>query len=559
MRAFSSEVHRPFILAGHAVKMTDTYTERVTQRMNTSYRHREGAAVSLTIALISVLVALMTAPQAIMARVGADPVRPMEAPVSLTDGFSDLGTPSDGDEEDDEDDDPDISEYDQMPPNRIWREAIGLEAIQDEYAGDGVTVAVIDTGVSRTPDLDDAIMARVDLTPDRDGMDRYGHGTHMIGIIAGDGAASDGDWRGVAPSADIVSIKVAGWDGASDVSAVMAALEWAVAYRDRYGIRVLNLSYGTDGTQPYGSDPLDRAVERAWEAGILVVTSAGNRGPMASTISKPADDPHVLTVGASHVNGTPDTGDDVVAAFSSRGPTADAVDKPDLVAPGITIVASRAAGSTIDTFRPEGRVDDAYFKGTGTSQAAAVVSGIAALLFEADPSLTPSQVKTVLMDTARPLPGQAGAGAGQVDAHAAIDAVRAGSVPRVTGPGPVPSSGAGSIDASRGTHKVFADVDADGLAEQVSGELDALGQPFDATLWTSKPWVPSTWTASAWASVSCVAEGWTEAECGSATWGGMSWDAQWWGHRTWSEAGWDQKSWTQKSWTQKSWTAGHWN
>ena len=133
MRAFSSEVHRPFILARHAVKMTDTYTERVTQRMNTSYRHRASAAVSLTIALIGVLVALMTAPRAIMARVGADPVRPMEAPVSLTDGFSDLGTPSDGDEEDDEDDDPDISEYDQMPPNRIWREAIGLEAIQDEY------------------------------------------------------------------------------------------------------------------------------------------------------------------------------------------------------------------------------------------------------------------------------------------------------------------------------------------------------------------------------------------------------------------------------------------
>lgn len=462
-------------------------------------------------------------------------------------------------DDDGDDDGPGIAEYDILPPNTVWRRSIGLDAIGDRYDGEGVTVAVIDTGVSRVTDLDGRVRARVDLTPDRDGYDRYGHGTHMMGLVAGNGAGSGGRWSGVAPGADIVSVKVAGWDGATDVSVIIAAIQWVVSHRDEYGIRVLNLSFGTDSSQAYQLDPLDRAVERAWEAGILVVMSAGNRGP-DGTISKPSDDPHVLTVGASDVRGTPGVTDDRVAPFSSRGPTADGVPKPDLVAPGITLVATRAAGSTIDTFRSEARIEAGYFKGTGTSQAAAIVSGVAALLFQADPSLTPDAAKAALTGTTRGLHGHSGAGAGQIDAAAAIASVErttgsSGAAGRVFPPG----TGLGSIDASRGSHRVFTDQDGDGRPEQLAGEVDALGDPFQGGTWAATPWTAETWASTRWASVMCVGAGWSAPSCGPDTWLGMAWDARWWGSRTWSEAGWDQKSWTNKSWTQKSWTTGHWN
>ena len=124
-------------------------------------------------------------------------------------------------------------------------------------------------------------------------------------MIAGDGSASGGKWRGVAPGANLVSVKVAGADGATDVSVVIAAIQWVVSHREQYGIRVLNLSFGTDSIQPYAVDPLDAAVERAWFAGITVVVSAGNRGPGPGTIAKPGDDPYVITVGAADVKQTP--------------------------------------------------------------------------------------------------------------------------------------------------------------------------------------------------------------------------------------------------------------
>jgi serine protease AprX len=307
---------------------------------------------------------------------------------------------------DDDDDDDDDSEDAGGRASTAWRGAIGLPAVPGRYDGEGVAVAVLDTGVSPAADLRDAVELRIDFTPGHDGIDRFGHGTHMAGIIAGSGGSSRGSWRGVAPDADLISVKVAGPDGATDVSVVLAALQWVVANRGRLGIRVLNLAFGTDATSSYLVDPLDYAVERAWRAGILVVAAAGNRGPDGGSISKPGDDPFVLTVGAADVRGTADRRDDVVAPFSSLGPTVDGVPKPDLVAPGVSIVSVRAPGSWADLDRPESRVGRAYMKGTGTSQATAVVCGIAALLFDADPSLTPDEAKAALVGTSRGLGGQ---------------------------------------------------------------------------------------------------------------------------------------------------------
>src|SRR4051794_1859183 len=299
--------------------------------------------------------------------------------------------------------------FDALPAEGVWQSAIGLDAVPNKYQGDDVTVASIDTGVTETPNLAGRIRARVDLTADRDGIDHFGHGTHMAGLIAGDGETSDGAFDGAAPETSLVSVKVAGWDGATDVSTVIAALQWVVSNAARLDIRVVNLSWGTDASRGYGVDPLDRAVERAWQAGLVVVVSAGNAGPGPGTVSKPADDPYVVTVGAADTNGTAAGADDTLAPFSSRGPTADGVAKPDLVAPGVSLPSDRAPGSTIDTLRPAARVGDAHFKGSGTSQAAAVAAGVAARMLEATPALTNDEVKGVLLATADPRVGGPGA------------------------------------------------------------------------------------------------------------------------------------------------------
>lgn len=282
-----------------------------------------------------------------------------------------------------------------------WAAAIHLDAVPHGYEGDDVTVASIDTGVVPGESLGSRLLARVDLTSERDGFDRLGHGTHIAGLIAGDGD----DHAAAAPEANLVSVKVAGWDGATDVTTVIAALQWVVANRARYGIRVVNLAWGTDGVQPWDVDPLDAAVERAWRAGLVVVVSAGNSGPGEGTVAKPGDDPFVITVGAADTAGTADTADDAVAAFSSRGQVAGGTAKPDVVAPGVSLVSARAPGSTIDTFAPEARVGEELFRGTGSSQAAAIVSGVVARMLEAEPRLTPDQVKAALIAYQRTLPG----------------------------------------------------------------------------------------------------------------------------------------------------------
>ena len=337
--------------------------------------------------------------------------------------------------------------------NTVWKSVIRLTQAQGTYNGAGVTVALLDTGVNQNADLGNRVLARVDFTHHQDGLDHFGHGTHMAGIIAGDGTLSGGKWSGVAPGADLVSVKVAGADGSTDVSVVIAGLQWIVSHKDQYGIRVLNLSFGTDSTQSYLVDPLDFAVEQAWFSGITVVVAAGNRGPSGGTINKPGDDPFVITVGAADLNNTNDKTDDGVASFSSRGPTQDGIAKPGILAPGVTIVSDRDPGSTIDQAYSSARVGDSYFKGTGTSQAAAIISGVVALVLQANPNLTPDMVKGVLRQAAfKYIASQPGSGYGLVDANGSVQ-VAASTLSNVVpaNAGVIPSTGTGSIEASRGS------------------------------------------------------------------------------------------------------------
>ena len=497
-----------------------------------------------------------------------------EADGDEADGDEAEGDEADGDEGEGDDgagetsgacgdgDDDCLEFYDALDPNTAWQAATKLNRLSSSSRdANNVAVAVVDTGVSRVEDLDNVVKARVDFTPAGDGLDAYGHGTHIAGIIAGDAHASSGAWTGVGTHIDIVSVKVADWDGSTDVSVVLGALQWVVANRDRYRIKVLNLSWGTDSAQAYGVDPLNYAIERVWRAGILVVTAAGNRGPDPGTISKPGDDPLVVTVGAADIQGTADPADDVVAPFSSRGPTADGFSKPDLVAPGTTLVAARAPGSTIDAARPTAQVGTHYFKGTGTSQATAIVSGVAALMFARDRRLTPDLAKATLVGTASgPLAGTPGAGAGLLDADRAVRAAaRREFAGREANRGVVASAGLGSVEASRGGLPLFADLNGDGLPEQVVGEVDALGAPWNPLGWTAAQWSATTWPTSPWAPYVAAADGWNQASVPAQRWAGTRWDEEAWNAKSWVDYSWVAKSWVAKSWVAKSWVADGWH
>jgi serine protease AprX len=445
--------------------------------------------------------------------------------------------------------------WDDIEPNLAWRKTIRLHQVPLGIDGTGVTVALIDTGITQTPDLGDRVVARVDFTPGAAGDDEYGHGSHLAGVIAGDGAASGGKWRGVAPGAKLVSLKVAGPDGSTDVSVVIAALQWVVTHRAEYGIKVLNLSFGTDSLQPYAVDPLNAAVERAWAAGITVVVSSGNRGP--GTINKPGDDPFVITVGAVDVHQTTDRRDDEVAGFSSSGITQDGFVKPDLVAPGTTIVATRDVGSAIDQMHPDAVVDEHYFKGTGTSQAGAVVSGVAALLYQANPSLRPNTVKSILLgSTFRASQYRSGGGSGMVDAAAAVQGLSAGEWANA---GLVRSLGAGSLEGSRGRFHVYTDLDHDGQPDLVAGERDVLGVPWDSTSWSSTSWSSTSWSSTSWSSLIAENGGWSSTSWSSTSWSGMCWSSNSWSSNSWSSNSWSSNSWSSNSWSSTSWSSTAWS
>jgi serine protease AprX len=404
--------------------------------------------------------------------------------------------------------------------------------------GQGVTVALIDTGVTSMPDVAGAILPVsgdllgltsrpcVNFTDEPTCSDSYGHGTFMAGLIAGDGTASNGKYVGMAPRAKILSLKVAGASGASDVSTIIAALQWVVQWRSTYNIRVLNLSLGTDSTQSYTVDPLDYAVEKAWESGIVVNVAASNRGPAAETISDPANDPFVITVGAIDDKGTSGLGDDVLPDFSGRGPTAtDHLVKPDVAAPGAHLVSLAAPGAAITQQFPS-TMAAPYRRGSGTSMANAVVSGLVAQMLSARPTLTPDRVKYELMSTARhdgastdPL----AVGTGVVDGAAALNAG-----PGVANVGVDPSMGTGSLAASRGTVGVVLDDATGTVLDASSGDTSAL-VGVDGTSW----WGTSWWGTSWWDAVMNGTSWWGTSWWGTSWWGTSWWGTSWWGTSWW--------------------------
>jgi serine protease AprX len=267
------------------------------------------------------------------------------------------------------------------------------------YAGAGVSVAVIDSGIQDHPDLAGQIVYRESFTGLNSTLDTYGHGVHVSGIIASTGATNGAKYKGVAPGAKIVALRVLGDEGEGSDSMVIAAIQRAIELKNTYNIRVINLSLGRQVWESYTLDPLAQAAAAAWDAGIVVVTAAGNMGRYHSagnegygTILSPGNHPKVITVGAMNVRHTTTRGDDIMTSYSSKGPTPiDFVVKPDLVAPGNRVVSMDGLTETkLARDYPGNKLAGNYLRLNGTSMAAPVVAGAAALLLQKTPSHSPS-------------------------------------------------------------------------------------------------------------------------------------------------------------------------
>jgi serine protease AprX len=339
---------------------------------------------------------------------------------------------------------PDVAYVSPDRPNKVASDdaipAVEGDVARQQYGldGTGIGVAIIDSGVFNHDDLQKSIglgsrivYSESFIPGDPSTNDAYGHGTHVAGIVAGNGHDSVSGYPtqyvGVAPNANIINLRVLDANGSGTDSQVIAAIQRAIQLKSTYNIRVINLSLGRSVYESYALDPVCQAVEAAWKAGIVVVVAAGNGGRDNSygtqgyaTIQAPSNDPNVITVGATKTNGTPGRLDDTVASYSSKGPTlVDHVVKPDLVAPGNRVVSLASPGSTLVSsllslnIQPittcllgllgnncSSGVSGKYTRLSGTSMATPIVAGAAALMFQKDPTLTPDTIKARMMKTA---------------------------------------------------------------------------------------------------------------------------------------------------------------
>jgi serine protease AprX len=455
----------------------------------------------------------------------------------------------------------------------IANEVTGASAMWDAgYTGQGVDVAVIDSGIVPVDGFSTPgkVVYGPDLTLESLGSaknyDTYGHGTHMASIIAGRDTAATDDYSGdssnfvgMAPDSRIVSIKVADAKGQTDVSQAIAAIDWVVSNRNKNGmnIRVLNMSFGTDGVQDYVLDPLAYAAEQAWHKGIVVVVAVGNEGFGTGKVNNPAYNPYLIAVGSATTNGTATTEDDVVSSFSNDG---DGTRNPDVLAPGASVVGLRSAGSYLDTTYPTARVGERFFRGSGTSQAAAVVSGAAALIISQRPNIRPDQVKALLMGTAEELPNAAATaqGEGLIDLVAAKDSNTPSAVQSFK-----VSTGLGSLEASRGS----VHVEVNGRA--VRGEVDVRGRSFNArevarglrdqVNWRGMSWSGMSWSGMSWSGMSWSGMSWSGMSWSGMSWSGMSWSGMSWSGMSWSGMSWSGMSWSGMSWSGMSWSGMSWS
>jgi serine protease AprX len=370
--------------------------------------------------------------------------------------------------------------------DKVWNRSPYLQ-------GNAIGVAVVDSGVNPNGDLYTNMgvnrqVADIRFNSDynQSTSDGYGHGTHVASIVGGDGSESGGKYIGVAPMVNIINVKVSNDDGSAMLNDVVAGLEWVLENKNTYNIRVVNLSLNSSVAESYHTSPLDAAVEILWFNKIVVVASAGNKG--SGAIYPPANDPFVITVGATDDKGTNSISDDVIASFSAYGQTSDGIKKPNLVAPGTNIIARLVNQNMgLANAHPANKVGNQYFRMSGTSMAAPMVSAAAALLLQDEPGLTPDQVKYRLLATANKSwsgYNMTKAGAGYLDIDAAV----------------------------RGTTTKNSNT---GL---MASHLLTTGSE------------PITWGSAGWNSVGWNTVGWNTVGWNTVGWNTASWNSDYWGN-----------------------------
>jgi serine protease AprX len=414
--------------------------------------------------------------------------------------------------------------------------------------GSGVNVAVLDTGITPLPDFAGRLVDGVDLSGEGNPwLDSYGHGTFVAGLIAGDGASSNGRYVGEAPGAGLVSVKVAGASGETDLATVIEGVGWTIANEAVDNIRVLNMSLGYSPIDSTVTDPLDQAVEKAWESGIAVVVSAGNAGPDNGTILSPGDDPLVITAGAVDDGGQANPADDTMTTFSSVGPTdPDGWFKPDLVTSGRSVVSLRDPGSTIDTENPSARIGSGNFVGSGTSFSSAITSGAAALLLSAYPTYSPDTVKGTLLGTTTPGP----VGDPFVDGHGILDVAAAASEAPATLTQPVPA-----LAALAG-----ATVGLESTGASSSWNPDNwTGSAWKGSAWNGSAWNGSAWNGSAWNGSAWNGSAWNGSAWNGSAWNGSAWNGSAWNGSAWNGSAWNGSAWNGSAWNGSAWNGSAWN
>lgn len=369
----------------------------------------------------------------------------------------------------------------------VWNEAPGY------YQGQNITVAVVDSGSFKSNAIGPRLVGQVNFnSAEHLSNDGYGHGTFVAGLIADDGSYySAGKYMGVAPKTNVLAIRVADDLGASNESDLISALQWIYNNKGNYNIRVVNLSLNSSVAQSYHTSPLDAACEILWFNGITVVVSAGNNG--SASLFPPANDPFVITVGATNDAGTLELGDDIVTSYSAYGLDETGGTKPDLVAPGANLIAYLPNSNllTIPTQHPANVVDTYYFRLSGTSMAAPIVTGSVAILLNASPNLNPDQIKYRLKANAnRTWPGYdpAKAGAGLLDVYAAVHNTTTGSANKG-----LPASNL----LTTGTSPVNSSVAWNSVA-------------WNSVAWNSVAWNSVAWNSVAWNSVAWNSDYWGE-------------------------------------------------
>lgn len=366
---------------------------------------------------------------------------------------------------------------DQTQSSTNDQQFVAIDAIRAPLAwsrstGAGVTVAVMDTGIATHPDLPRSkIVASADFVRDGRHGDPAGHGTHIAGLIA-----ANGEMKGVAPDATLVSLRVLDANGNGTASGIVGAFDWLLKHAKQYRVKVVNLSWGAPQATSYHQDLFSALVEAAWFSGIAVVAAAGNAGPNPGTITTPGSDPFVITAGAFDDAATARPQDDREAAFSAHGPTLDGFAKPDTLAPGVRVWSLRVPGLVYRdaSGNPVGSTSDRYIRLTGTSASAGLVSGVAALVAAAHRDYSPTQLKGAIVASGRNIPGSR---TNAVDAQSALTAMTAVNV---------------GLEPSRLLMSVLS---KSGI------KLQRKGVTWEGTTWESITWESVTWEGVTWEGV----------------------------------------------------------